>query len=98
DDPHPVPPGRDGLLRLMHCAVELGEGLLFPMQLDLALARSEQTDAAISRLNTSLARQARAVRGLRQLAGDTTPFTLLHRTDTTGSAVVLINPSPDTPA
>lgn len=98
DDPHPVSPGRAGLLRLMQCAVELGDGVLLPMQLDEAVVRPDQLDASIARLNMALARQPRAPRQLRQLASGTTPFTLIHRIEPGSSAVVLINPSPDTAA
>ena len=98
DDPHLVSPGRAGLLRLMQCAIELGDGVLLPMQLDDAVIRPDQLDGSIARLNMTLARQPRAPRRLRQLAGGTTTFTLIHRLETNGSAAVLINPSPDTSA
>src|SRR5690606_22480430 len=80
------------------CAIELGDGVLLPMQLDDAVVRPDQIDGNIARLNMTLARQPRAPRRLRQLAGGTTPLTLIHRIEANGSAVVLVNPSPDTPA
>lgn len=98
DDIHPHRPGTAELLRLMHCAAELGDGILLPMQADTSGEHGDELAPAIARANLQQARQARGPHHLRQLAGGTTPFTLIHRRASTVPAIVLINPSPEADA